>query len=78
MSNYFNCLKNEKTLVFLGGVATVIIGKKILKHPATRKTAVKSLAYTMNFCDEAKATVQNIREEAEDIYADAKNPICQE
>ena len=78
MFNYFHCLKSEKSLIFLGGIATAVIGKKILKHPCTRKTAVKTLASTMNFYDEAKASVQNMREEAEDIYADAKKPVCEE
>ena len=78
MYNCFRCLKNEKTLIFLGGIATAVIGTKILKHPCTRKTTVKTLAFTMNLCDEAKSSVQNMREEAEDIYTDARKPICEE
>ena len=78
MYNYWHCVKSEKTLIFLGGIVTAVVGKKILKHPCTRKTAVKTIASTINFYDEAKASVQNVREEAEDMYADAKNQPCQE
>lgn len=78
MFNYFHCLKKEKTLIFLGGIATAIVGTKILKCPKTRQVCVKSLAQGMNFCDEAKASVQNMREEAEDIYTEAKKPVCEE
>jgi len=76
----FRCLhylKKEKTLIFIGGIATAIVGTKILKCPKTRETCVKTLAHGMNFCDEAKASVQNMREEAEDIYKEAKNPVCE-
>ena len=78
MFNCFNCFKSEKTLIFLGGIATAIVGTKILKSPKTREVCVKTLAQGMNFRDEAKATVQNMREEAEDIYADAKKTVCEE
>ena len=76
MFNYFKCLKNEKYLIFLGGIATAIVGTKVLKCPKTRQVCVKTLAHGINFCDEAKSTVQTMRDEAEDLYADAKNPVC--
>ena len=73
-----NYLKKEKTLIFLGGIVTAIVGAKILKCPKTRQVCVKTLAHGMNFCDEAKASVQNMREEAEDIYTQAKHAGCEE
>ena len=78
MFNCFNCFKSEKGLIFLGGIATAVVGAKILKCPKTREVCVKALAQGMNFCDEAKASVQNMREEAEDIYTEAKKPVCEE
>ena len=77
MFNCFECLGKEKTIIFLGGIATAIVGSKILKCPKTRQICVRTLAHGMNLCDETKATMQNMREEAEDIYADAKNPTCE-
>ena len=66
-----NWYKNEKVLSFIGGAAAVIIGGKILKMPRTRELCVKSLASGITAKNNISAAIQNIREDAEDLCADA-------
>lgn len=64
--------KNEKLLSFLGGAAAVIVGTKILKAPKTRELCVKGLASGITAKNNAMATIQNLKEDAEDLCADAR------
>ncbi len=66
-------LLTKKALFFIGGVASTIAGKKIVESQAARSLCVNGLAKAMQLYDEAKAGLHNMREEAEDIYVDAKN-----
>lgn len=63
---------NKHTLLFIGGIASTIITKKLAKSAKTRALCVNALAQGMSVCDHAKVSLNNIREEAEDIYVDAK------
>lgn len=67
-----NGIKNEKTLFFLGGMAVVALGKKLLKSQKTRELCVNTLAQGMKLQKEAKVALQNLKEEAEDICYEAK------
>lgn len=67
-----NWYKNEKVLSFLGGAAAVIIGTKIVKMPKTRELCVKGLASGIMAKNSVSAAIQNIKEDAEDICADAR------
>jgi len=62
----------KKALFFVGGAAAAIIGSKCLKSETTRNLCVKGLAAGMRLRDEAIETFQNIKEEAADVYHDAK------
>ena len=64
--------KNEKLWCAVAGAAAVIVGKKILKADKTRSLAVTGLAKGMKFQQEAKETLQNMKDEASDICYDAK------
>ena len=65
-------LVTKKALFFLGGAAAAIIGSKALKSETSRKLCVKGLAAGMKLRDDAIETFHNIKEEAADIYHDAK------
>ena len=67
--------KNEKLWCAVAGAAAVIVGKKILKADKTRSLAVTGLAKGMKFQQEAKETLQNMREEAEDMCYEAKSQL---
>lgn len=65
-------LKNEKLWCAVAGAAAVVVGKKVLKSEKTRSLAVTGLAKGMKLQSDAKATFQNIKDEASDICYDAK------
>ncbi len=69
---FLDCLKNEKLLCFVGGVAAATYGVKVLKSDKTRKVCVTGLAKCMRLKNDAQAALQNMKEEAEDICYDAK------
>jgi len=70
-------LVSAKVLCFVGGVATAVIGTKIAKSEKTRQLCVKTLAKGMMLQDCAKECFQNIKEDAIDIYEDAKKQISE-
>ena len=72
MMKFLDCLKNEKLLCFVGGVAAATYGVKVLKSDKTRKACVTGLAKCMRLKNDAQAALQNMKEEAEDICYDAK------
>ena len=68
----WKCFKNEKLWCAIGGAAALVSGKKILTAETTRKLAVSGLAKGMKLQNDAKATCQNMKDEAQDICCDAK------
>ena len=64
--------KNKKVWSYVGGLATAIVGSKILKAPKTRELCVKTIAAGMSAKNSAAACIQNIKEDAQDICKDAK------
>lgn len=72
MRNYINNLKNEKFLCFVGGVATIILGKKVLNCSTTRKFCVSTIAKAIKLKSEAQEAFENIKEDAQDLCFDAQ------
>lgn len=66
------CLKNEKLWYAIGGAAATVIGGKILKAKKTREIAVSGLAKGMKLRNDAKESLQNMKDEAADICYDAQ------
>lgn len=64
--------KNKKLWTFVGGMVTAVAGAKILKAPCTRKACVKGLAAGMKLKSDAAASIQNLKEDAQDICNDAR------
>ncbi|MFI3173372.1 MAG: DUF6110 family protein [Eubacteriales bacterium] len=69
MSDLF---KKENLIIFAGGIVTGIVGLKVAKTEKARATVVKTLAQGMMTKDCVVEEYTNIREEAEDICAEAK------
>lgn len=67
-----DCLKNEKFLCFAGGVLAATAGVKAAKSEKTRKACVNGLAKCIKLKNDAQQTLQNMKEQAEDICYDAK------
>ena len=66
-------LKSAEFLCFIGGAAAAVIGGKILKCGKTRELCVQGLAKGMKLKHDAQTTMQNIKEDAQDLYYDAMN-----
>lgn len=64
--------KNEKLWLVVAGAAGALIGKKVLTSRKTRELAVTGLAKGMKLSNDAKASFQNMKDEAEDICYEAK------
>ena len=72
------CLESTKLLCFIGGAAAAVIGGKILKSKKARELCVKGLAGGMKFKHDAQTAMQNLKEDAQDIYYDAMNEASED
>lgn len=68
----FDFLKDCKFICFTAGIAAAVVGKKIAKSPKTRELCVNGLAKGMQFKDDAREALKNMKEDAEDICFEAK------
>ena len=66
-------LKNRKLWAFVGG----IVASKILKSDTFHNVAVKGVAAGMKAQKSLKSSLQNIKEEAQDICYDEENNITE-
>jgi predicted small secreted protein len=64
--------KNKYVIGFGLGIAAAVIGYKAYKSKKLRKAVVKAVASGMKLRDDAKFTLNTIKEEAEDLHAEAK------
>jgi hypothetical protein len=71
-------VKNEKVLCFVSGVLAATYGVKALKSDKTRKACVSGIAKCMKLQKDAQETIQNMKDEAEDICHDAKQEAEEE
>ena len=63
--------RHRTELIFLGGIATAIIGKKILESKTVKDAATKGMAQFMAAKKDAEECFQDMKENAEDIVVDA-------
>lgn len=75
MKNFF---KNEKTLLFLGGLASGIAGVNLVKSKTARKACVNVLAKGMKLHNDAQVTLETMKEDAQDVFAESKAASEQE
>lgn len=69
---------HKAALIFAGGVATALIGMKILKSQTTKDLATKGMAGVISAKKDAEETFQDMKETAEDIVYDANEQNQQE
>jgi hypothetical protein len=65
-------LKNRYVIGFGAGVAASLIAYHACRSRKLRKVVVKALAHGMKLRDEVKFAASTIKEEAEDLCAEAK------
>lgn len=68
----FDFFKKQCVLCVLGGAVAGVLGLKVVKSTKTRQIAVKTLAKGLQAKDCVEEHIANFREDAEDIYAAAK------
>lgn len=64
--------EHKHALIFVGGVAAAVVGKKILESKTTKDYAAKGMASVLNCKSELEESIQDIKDNAEDIRTDAK------
>ena len=65
------CYEHKHALIFAAGIATAIIGKKVLESKSVKDAATKGMASVMSAKKDAEECFQDMRENAEDIVVDA-------
>lgn len=70
--NCLDCLKNEKFLYFVGGIAAATLGVKAITSQTARQACVTGLAKGMKIHREAQAVFQTMKEDAQDLCYDAR------
>ncbi len=65
------CVEHKHTLLFAAGIATAIVGKKVLESKAVKDAATQGMASVMSIKKDAEETFQDMRENAEEIVIDA-------
>jgi hypothetical protein len=73
MSDVKKLLENGSLLAFAGGVAAALLAPKVLKSACVRKAAVYAVAKGMQLQNDAIGAFEEIREDAQDIYCEAKD-----
>lgn len=62
----------EKVKYFIGGMVAAYAIKKISETDAAHNAMVNATAGFLNFKDSVEETVENIKEDAEDIHSEAQ------
>ena len=71
-------LKHKHALIFAGGIATAIIGKKILESDIVKEACTNGMATVLSAKKDAEECFQDMRENAEDIVVDANAEVKKE
>ncbi|MDR1604280.1 MAG: DUF6110 family protein [Gracilibacteraceae bacterium] len=71
-------LIHPRVLSFIGGGAATILGGKLLKSRQARQAAVQVMAGGLKLQDSIMTAFESIKEEAQDIYAEAKQSAAAE
>ena len=72
------CYEHKHALIFAAGIATAVVGKKILESKAVKDAATQGMATVMSARKDAEECFQDMRENAEDIVVDANKKNKQE
>ena len=65
------CIEHKHALIFAAGIATAVVGKKVLESKTFKETATKGMAQVMAAKKDAEECFQDMKENAEDIVVDA-------
>ena len=72
------CAEHKHALIFAAGIATAIVGKKIIESKTVKDATTKGMAAVMSAKKDAEECFQDMRENAEDIVVDANSETKKE
>lgn len=72
------CKEHKNILIFAAGVATAVIGAKVIKSQAFKDTTTKGMAVVMSAKKDAEECFQDMKENAEDIVDEANEDTKKE
>ena len=64
------CMEHKHALIFAAGIATAIVGKKVLESKTVKDAATKGMAQVMSAKKDAEECFQDMKENAEDMVVD--------
>lgn len=65
------CYEHKHALIFAAGIATAIVGKKIIESKTVKDAATQGMASVMSVRKDAEECFQDMKENAEEIVLDA-------
>lgn len=65
------CVEHKHALLFAAGIATAVVGKKVIESKSVKNAATKGMANVMSIKKDAEECFQDMKENAEDIVVDA-------
>ncbi len=65
------CVEHKHALLFAAGIATAVVGKKVIESKSVKNAATKGMANVMAIKKDAEECFQDMKENAEDIVVDA-------
>ena len=65
------CYEHKHVLIFAAGIATALIGKKVLESKTVKNAATRGMASVMSAKRDAEECFQDMKEDAEEIMIDA-------
>lgn len=65
------CVEHKHALLFAAGIATAIVGKKVLESKTVKDAATKGMAEVMTIKKDAEECFEDMKQNAEDIVVDA-------
>ena len=65
------CVEHKHALIFAAGIATAIVGKKIIESKTVKDAATRGMATVMSAKRDAEEAFQDMKDNAEDMVIDA-------
>ena len=72
------CVEHKHALIFAAGVATALIGAKVVKSQVFKDTTAKGMAAVMSAKRDAEECFQDMKEDAEEMVIDANADVKKE
>ena len=72
------CIEHKHALLFAAGIATAVVGKKVLESKTVKNAATKGMAEVMTIRKDAKECFEDMKQNAEDIVVDANEATKKE